>query len=48
MKDLRGSYCGGCIRFRYEDIDGYGYCKLDDMIRNCGDDACHGYIGDED
>lgn len=30
-------YCGSCAYFDYEDIYGYGYCRLQHREQYCGD-----------
>ena len=41
-------YCSGCHCFEEEDMEGFGYCVKEMMIRACDDDACHGYVAREE
>lgn len=33
-------FCGECNRFKYEDIDGNGYCEMLDLLPRCDTPSC--------
>ena len=37
MKEKKIFYCGECPLFQYENIDGFGNCKITNNVNSCSD-----------